>query len=82
MRGFGYSLELEEINCLKDFADDIKLFLEEYVRVTAFYILGHCMGGGVAMELALLMPWHCRGVILINTINPSGLPGEKVKTVH
>jgi pimeloyl-ACP methyl ester carboxylesterase len=68
---------------LRDLAEDMKLFVDEYLwDVKSFYVLGHGMGGGVAMELSLLMPLKCKGVILLNTLRPEGLPGIKVTSIE
>ena len=40
------------------------------------------MGGGVAMELSLLMPEKCKGIVLLNSISPEGLPGEEVSSIE
>ena len=40
------------------------------------------MGGGVAMELSLLMPDKCQGLILLNSLKYDGLPGDKVDTIQ
>jgi len=57
---------------LTDFAEDLKLFVEEYVKSDNIYVLGHAMGGPVALKLALLMPLRVTGVLLINTLRFDG----------
>ena len=39
------------------------------------------MGAAVAMELALLMPENCNGLILINSLRHDGLKGKKVNSI-
>jgi len=56
LRGFGFSSYNNKISSLKDFAEDIKLFIKEYCKVKEFYVLGHSMGGAVAQHLALITP--------------------------
>lgn len=55
MRGFGYSTYNNEIETLKDLAEDLKLFVEEHLKLEKFYVIGHQLGGCIAMELAHMM---------------------------
>ena len=56
MRGFGYSSYNNEISSLKDLAVDLKLFVTEHLKIDKFYVIGHQLGGCIAMELAHMMP--------------------------
>ena len=56
---------------MTDLAIDIKLFIEEKIKTEKFYLIGHSMGGGVAMQLALLMPENIKRLILVAPIDTS-----------
>jgi len=46
--------------------------MKEYVKCDNFYIVGHSMGGPIALKLALLMPKKVIGVTIINSLRPDG----------
>ncbi|GAA3325912.1 hypothetical protein GCM10020331_059700 [Ectobacillus funiculus] len=50
MRGFGISSYHTPIERIKDFSDDIKLFVDEMGLKKIFGIIGWSTGGAVAME--------------------------------
>ena len=47
--------------------------MTEYVKADSFYIMGHSLGGPIALNLALLMPETVNGVMLLNTLRPDGI---------
>ncbi len=56
LRGQGYSSYISTIKDFRDLAKDLQLFMLKNFKDETFYVMGHSMGGAVAMHLALLMP--------------------------
>lgn len=83
MRGFGYSSYVNKIESFKDLAQDLKLFINENLKLDSFYVSGHQMGGCVALELAYLMPKKCLGIVNFSMFPLTGLkvPGYKIETM-
>ena len=77
LRGFGEteSLKIDATLGLNDMAQDI-FALIEFLEVTKFHLVGHSMGGGVAMKMLLLRPEVLSSVTLVNTISPYGYAGS------
>lgn len=77
LRGFGGTepLEVDSTLGLNDMALDI-LALIELLEITGFHLVGHSMGGGVAMKMLLLRPEIPSSVTLVNTISPYGYAGS------
>ena len=77
LRGFGDTepLAVDSTLGLDDMALDI-LALIEFLGVTGFHLVGHSMGGGVAMKMLLLRPEIPGSVTLVNTISPYGYAGS------
>ena len=73
LRGFGDSTYNRRIKTLKDFADDIKLFLDS-LNIKKVYIAGWSLGGGVAMEFASHYQDYVNKLILINSTTHKGYP--------
>lgn len=71
MRGFGDSSYLHEVNSLRDFAEDIKLWIKA-LDLKKFHILGWSTGGGVVLELAVDMPNHVEKVLLLDSVGIKG----------
>lgn len=85
MRGFGYSTYIKESTTVKDYADDLKLFMEEQFQCESYYIVAHSIGGIMALHLALMLKEKCRGMVLINTNPPYGWNGHhnhQIKTKY
>jgi len=80
LRGFGLSSYNEEINSLKDFSEDVKLFVDA-LGISKFSVAGWSTGGGVAMQLAADYPKLIEKLILIESVDVKGYPmlqkGEK-----
>jgi len=55
LRGYGYSSYNKEMETFKDLANDLKLFITENLKIEKFFLIGHQLGGCVALELAHLM---------------------------
>lgn len=73
MRGFGISSYNTPINSLKDFADDIKEFID-ILGLKDFTVVGWSTGGGVAMELVANYPGYANKLILLETVGYKGYP--------
>jgi pimeloyl-ACP methyl ester carboxylesterase len=70
-RGFGKSDRPESGYHVRDFADDLARFCE-HVGIEKPVVVGHSLGGGVAVELAARYPLLPRALVLIdpNPIDP------------
>lgn len=81
LRGFGDTepLKIDATLGLNDMAQDI-LALIESLNETRFHLVGHSMGGGVAMKMMLLQPEILGSVTLVNTISPYGYSGSVDET--
>lgn len=77
LRGFGQTepLKVDATLGLNDMAQDV-LVLAEHLKVSQFHLVGHSMGGGVAMKMMLLRPEIITSVTLVNTISPYGYAGS------
>ena len=73
LRGYGDSTYYRKISSLLDFAEDMKLFLDEK-DVDEVYVVGWSLGGGVALELAAKYPKLVSKLILINSTTHRGYP--------
>ena len=73
LRGFGDSSYDQPIKSLKDFADDLYLFMEK-LDIPKADILGWSLGGGVVMEFAVKYPDKLDKLILLNSASHKGYP--------
>lgn len=73
MRGFGASTYNKEINYLKDFSDDIKLFVD-LLNLKGFSMAGWSTGGGVVMQFAADYPEYVEKLVLIESVGIKGYP--------
>lgn len=73
LRGYGDSSYNHRILSLKDFAKDIKLFMDE-LNIEKAYVVGWSLGGGVVMELAAHYPERVEKLVLINSSTHKGYP--------
>lgn len=73
LRGFGDSSYYRRISSLKDFAEDVKLFLDAKVIKKA-HVIGWSLGGGIALEFAAHYPEMTDKLILINSASYKGYP--------
>jgi len=73
LRGFGNSSYKKNIETLSDFAEDIKLLLEQ-LGLNCVSILGWSLGGAIAMEFASTYPNMVSNLILLSTGSPKGYP--------
>ena len=77
LRGFGATkpLKVDATRGLGDMAEDL-LGLMDCLALPRFHVVGHSMGGGVAMKMMLARPEFLRSVTLVNTISPYGYSGS------
>lgn len=73
LRGFGRSSYQQKINSLRDFSEDIKLFVEQ-LGLNNFSLIGWSTGGGVAMQLAADYPALVEKLILVESVGIKGFP--------
>lgn len=73
LRGFGSSTYHNKIVSIKDFADDLKQFVDQ-LGLTQFSLLGWSTGGGVAMQFAIDHPQLVEKIILLASVSTRGYP--------
>lgn len=73
MRGFGGSTYHRPITSIKDFADDVKSFVD-IIELTEFSIIGWSTGGAVAMQFVAEYPEVCEKLILLASASTRGYP--------
>jgi pimeloyl-ACP methyl ester carboxylesterase len=73
MRGFGISTYNKEIDYLKDFSEDIKLFVD-MLGLKGFSMAGWSTGGGVIMQFAGDYPDYVEKLVLIESVGTKGYP--------
>jgi pimeloyl-ACP methyl ester carboxylesterase len=73
LRGFGDSSYYRRIESLKDFAEDIHLFLQK-LAIREVLLVGWSLGGGVTMEFAAAYPKMVNRMILMNSTTHRGYP--------
>ena len=73
----GFSSYWNEVTSLKDFAEDIKAFMDSlFDYYDDYYIVGHGMGAMVAVHLSLIDPVKVRGLILLSPLRPDGYKSD------
>lgn len=73
MRGFGESSYYKPNMSIKDFSDDVKLFVDE-LGLKGFSIIGWSTGGAVGMQFAADYPGYCEKLILLASASTRGYP--------
>jgi pimeloyl-ACP methyl ester carboxylesterase len=73
LRGFGLSSYQQKINSLKDFSEDLKLFVDQ-LNLKNFSLVGWSVGGGVAMQFAADYPTLVEKLILVGSVGIQGCP--------
>jgi pimeloyl-ACP methyl ester carboxylesterase len=73
LRGFGKSSYNKLITSIKDFSDDVKLFVDA-IDLKDFAIVGWSTGGAVAMQFAADHPGYCIKLILLASESTRGYP--------
>jgi len=73
LRGYGDSSYIQRISSLKDFANDVSLFMDA-LKIPSAVIVGWSLGGGVAMEFAAHHPKKTEKLVLIDSTTHKGYP--------
>jgi pimeloyl-ACP methyl ester carboxylesterase len=73
LRGFGISTYNQSIDSLKDFATDLKLFVDA-LKLRSFSLMGWSTGGGVALQFAADHPIYVEKLILLASASTRGYP--------
>ncbi|MCH6266045.1 alpha/beta fold hydrolase [Neobacillus citreus] len=73
LRGFGLSTYNNLIMSIKDFADDVKLFVDA-IGLKDFALVGWSTGGAVGMQFAADYPGYCNKLILLASESTRGYP--------
>jgi pimeloyl-ACP methyl ester carboxylesterase len=73
LRGFGQSSYHKEINSIKDFSDDLKLFVDQ-IGLKKFSICGWSTGGAVGMQFTIDYPEYVEKLILLASASTRGYP--------
>jgi pimeloyl-ACP methyl ester carboxylesterase len=73
LRGFGISTYHQSIETLRDFSNDVKLFVDA-LELKDFTLVGWSMGGGVAMYFAADYPGYANKLILLASLSTRGFP--------
>jgi pimeloyl-ACP methyl ester carboxylesterase len=78
LRGYGWT-EAKPVDAtrgLGDWSDDLHALVEA-LGIDRFHIVGHSMGGGVAMRYAIDHPERLLSMTLADTVSPFGFGGTK-----
>lgn len=75
LRGFGQSTYNNLITSIKDFSDDVKLFVDA-IGLKDFAIVGWSTGGAVSMQFVADYPGYCNKLILLASESTRGYPFE------
>lgn len=73
MRGFGESTYNKPVNSLKDFSNDLKMFVDS-LELSKFDLMGWSTGGGVVMQFAADYPEYVDKLILLESVGTKGYP--------
>jgi len=73
LRGFGGSSYHKPISTIKDFSDDVKLFVDA-IQLKQFDMIGWSTGGAVSMQFVANYPGYCQRLILLASASTRGYP--------
>ena len=73
LRGFGDSTYNSEFDSLGELARDVLMFADA-LGIGECYLCGWSTGGGIAMEIAVARPNQIKGLILLDSVPPTGYP--------
>lgn len=78
LRGYGTTepLPVDATRGLDDMVADVRSLVES-LGLCPFHIVGHGMGGGIAMKYAIAHSEQLRSITLVNTMSPYGFGGSK-----
>lgn len=65
--GFGYSQPMSDNFNISDFVEFVKDFSHK-LGLKRFYLLGHSIGGGIALHYALRFPHEVKRLVLVNSL--------------
>jgi pimeloyl-ACP methyl ester carboxylesterase len=77
LRGHGISSYNKPIDSLKDFSEDLKLFVD-LLGLKKFSLVGWSMGGGVSMQFAANHSNYVDKLVLLASVSTRGYPFYKV----
>lgn len=73
LRGFGESSYHKPVMSIKDFSDDVKLFVDA-IGLKDFAVIGWSTGGAISMQFAADYPGYCEKLILLASASTRGYP--------
>lgn len=73
LRGFGESSYHEPIMSIKDFSDDVKLFVDA-IGLKDFALIGWSTGGAIGMQFVADYPGLCEKLVLLASASTRGYP--------
>ncbi|WP_285395279.1 alpha/beta hydrolase [Lysinibacillus sp. fls2-241-R2A-57] len=73
LRGFGGSSYHKPISSIKDFSDDVKLFVDA-IQLKQFDMIGWSTGGAVCMQFVANYSGYCQQLILLASASTRGYP--------
>ncbi len=78
LRGYGDTepLPVDATMGLGDMVEDVHSLVRA-LGLGRFHIVGHSMGGGIAMKYAIAYPQDLRSITLVDTMSPYGYSGSK-----
>lgn len=78
LRGYGDTepLPVDATLGLDDMVADV-LALADALMLPTFHLVGHSMGGGIAMKIAIARPTAVRSLTLVDSMSPYGYSGSK-----
>jgi pimeloyl-ACP methyl ester carboxylesterase len=73
LRGAGWSAKPPAGYSLAEYSSDIVAVIDQ-LGLSELVLVGHSMGGTIAMQVALLRPAALAGLVLVSPVPPSGVP--------
>lgn len=81
LRGFGSSPDGQDVVTLADHATDIYEAVQQH-KFSPFLLVGHSLGGGVAMQFAADYPEMLTGLVLVDSSPVGGMTGIDYKLLQ
>lgn len=72
LRATGKSEQIGEGHTLAQYVEDLQQFVEA-MNISKFTLVGHSMGGGVALQYALRYPDKLKALVLADPLSPFGM---------